>query len=58
VEPAILTTMQNQTESNPTEPHATIKLGIVAHAKWNYVARQIDGATPQPVLKQGQGEIK
>jgi hypothetical protein len=50
--------MQNQTESNPTEPHATIKLGIVAHAKWNYVARQIDGATPQPVLKQGQGEIK
>jgi hypothetical protein len=33
------------------EPHATIKLGIDAHAKWYYVARQIDGATPQPVQK-------
>ncbi len=51
VEPAILTTMQNQTESNSTEPPATIKLGIDAHAKWYYVARQVDGATPQPVQK-------
>ena len=39
------------TESNPTEVHATIKLGIDAHAKWFYVARQLDGATPQPVQK-------
>jgi hypothetical protein len=31
--------------------HATIKLGIDAHAKWFYVARQVDGATPQPVQK-------
>ena len=29
----------------------TIKLGIDAHAKWYYVARQLDGATPQPVQK-------
>jgi transposase len=28
------------TEPNPTELHATIKLGIDAHAKWFYVARQ------------------
>jgi hypothetical protein len=39
------------TELNPTELHATIKLGIDAHAKWFYVARQVDGATPQPVQK-------
>ncbi|MBL9152827.1 MAG: hypothetical protein JNK37_10090 [Verrucomicrobiales bacterium] len=37
------------TEPNPTELHATIKLGIDAHAKRLYVARQLDGATPQPV---------
>jgi hypothetical protein len=43
--------MQNQSPPNSTEPHATIKLGIDAHAKWFYVARQIDGATPQPVQK-------
>jgi hypothetical protein len=49
--PAILTTMENQSDTNSTEPHATIKLGIDAHAKWYYVARQIDGATPQPVQK-------
>jgi transposase len=51
VEPVILTTMQNQSDTNSTEPHATIKLGIDAHAKWYYVARQVDGATPQPVQK-------
>jgi len=51
VESAILTTMQNQNEPNPTELHASIKLGIDAHAKWYYVARQVDGATPQPVQK-------
>jgi len=26
--------MNTNTESNPTELHATIKLGIDAHAKW------------------------
>jgi hypothetical protein len=35
--------------SNTTEAQSTIKLGIDAHAKWYYVARQVDGATPQPV---------
>jgi len=43
--------MKTTTQSNPTELHATIKLGIDAHAKWFYVARQLDGATPQPVQK-------
>jgi len=43
--------MQNQTDANSSEPHATVKLGIDAHAKWCYVARQVDGATPQPVQK-------
>ena len=39
------------TKPNPTEVHVTIKLGIDAHAKWFYVGRQVDGATPQPVQK-------
>ena len=43
--------MNANTESSPAELHATIKLGIDAHAKWFYVARQLDGATPQPVQK-------
>ncbi len=36
---------------NSTEPHATIKLGVDAHAKVYCVAPQVDGATPQPVQK-------
>ena len=44
-----LTTMNTNTESNPTETCQSIKLGIDAHAKWFYVGRQLDGATPQPV---------
>ncbi len=43
--------MNTHTQINPTELHATIKLGIDAHAKWFYVGRQLDGATPQPVQK-------
>ncbi len=43
--------MNAKTESNPTETCETIKLGIDAHAKWYYVGRQVDGATPQPVQK-------
>ena len=43
--------MNNKTRSNPTNTSETIKLGIDAHAKWFYVARQLDGATPQPVQK-------
>lgn len=43
--------MNTKTKSNSTELHDTIKLGIDAHAKWFYVGRQLDGATPQPVQK-------
>ena len=46
-----MTTMKTHTQINPTELQATIKLGIDAHAKWFYVGRQLDGATPQPVQK-------
>lgn len=39
-------------KSNQDQGNAeSIKLGIDAHAKFYYVARQIDGATPQPVQK-------
>ena len=43
--------MNTKTKSNPSETCETIKLGIDTHAKWFYVARQVDGATPQPVQK-------
>ena len=43
--------MNAKTKSNPTETCESIKLGIDAHAKWYYVGRQVDGATPQPVQK-------
>ena len=45
VEPAKLTTVMKTTTETNTKPYATIKLGIDAHAKWYYVARQLDGAT-------------
>lgn len=39
-------------QSNQDQENAeSIKLGIDAHAKFYYVARQVDGATPQPVQK-------
>ncbi len=41
--------MKQKTEA--TKSYETIKLGIDAHSKWYYVARQLDGATPQPVQK-------
>ena len=37
--------MKSHTQINRTELHATIKLGIDAHAKWFYVGRQLDVAT-------------
>ena len=43
--------MNTKTKSNSNETCETIKLGIDAHAKWYYVARQLDGTTPQPVQK-------
>jgi len=50
-ESAKLTTVMKNTTESIVENYATIKLGIDAHAKWYYVARQLDGATPQPVQK-------
>ena len=46
----LITVMKNYKITN-TESYESIKLGIDAHAKWYYVARQLDGATPQPVQK-------
>jgi len=43
--------MNTLTQSHPTEICQAIKLGIDAHARFYYVARQVDGATPQPVQK-------
>ena len=51
MEPANLTTVMIEYNLTPTKTYDTIKLGIDAHAKWYYVARQLDGATPQPVQK-------
>ena len=47
--PPNLTTMNTHTQPNLTERHATINLGLDAHAKWFRVGRRLDGATPQPV---------
>ena len=46
----LITVMKHDKITN-TESYESIKLGIDAHAKWYYVARQLDGATPQPVQK-------
>jgi len=43
--------MNAKTKSNPNETCGSIKLGIDAHAKWYYVGRQVDGATPRPLQK-------
>jgi len=51
VEAAKLTTVMNDKKTESTKSYDTIKLGIDAHSKWYYVARQLDGATPQPVQK-------
>ncbi len=48
---ANLTTMMTDDKTETSKFYDTIKLGIDAHAKWYYVARQFDGATPQPVQK-------
>lgn len=46
-----LATVMNEKKAESSRSYETIKLGIDAHAKWYYVARQLDGATPQPVQK-------
>ncbi len=51
VESSKLTTVMKDIKTETTKSYDTIKLGIDAHSKWYYVARQLDGATPQPVQK-------
>jgi transposase len=51
MEPANLTTVMTEYNLTPTKTYDTIKLSIDAHLKWYYVARQLDGATPQLVQK-------
>jgi hypothetical protein len=46
----LIAVMKNYKTIN-TESHESVKLGIDTHAKWYYVARQLDGATPQPLQK-------
>ena len=43
--------------SQSTGSYESIKLGIDAHAKYYWVSRQIDGATPQPVQKMTYEEL-
>ena len=43
--------MNAKTKTNPTETNAAIKLGIDSHAKWFYVDRKLDAATPHLVQK-------
>lgn len=45
--------MMNSKDQQPTKAYETIKLGIDAHARFYYVCRQVDGATPQAVQKMG-----
>jgi hypothetical protein len=40
-----------QTTPNSSEQYETIARGIDAHAKFDWVSRQVDGATLQPVQK-------
>jgi transposase len=43
--------------SPSTVSYESIKLGIDAHAKYYWVSRQVDGATPQPVQKMTYEEL-
>mgnify|MGYP001556134940 CR=1 FL=1 len=42
---ANLTTVMTEDRRRTTKSYDTIKLGIDAHAKWYYVARQFDGVS-------------
>jgi hypothetical protein len=46
-----LRAMTTSTPSKSSPSYEAIKLGIDAHAKYYWVSRQVDGATPQPVQK-------
>jgi hypothetical protein len=43
--------MTTSTPSQSRPSYEAIKLGIDAHAKYYWVSRQVDGATPQPFQK-------
>ena len=49
--------MKTPTTPNSNERYQSVKLGIDAHAKWYYVDRQVDGATPQPVQKMTHDQL-
>ena len=49
--------MTTSTSSQSTASYEAIKLGIDAHAKYYWVPRQVDGATPQPVQKMTYDEL-
>ncbi len=49
--------MTTSTSSKSSPSYEAIKLGIDAHAKYYWVSRQVDGATPQPVQKMTYDEL-
>jgi hypothetical protein len=49
--------MTTSTPSQSSPSYEAIKLGIGAHAKYYWVSRQVDGATPQPVQKMTYDEL-
>jgi hypothetical protein len=49
--------MTTSTPSKSSPSYEAIKLGIDAHAKYYWVSRQVDGATPQPVQKMAYNEL-
>ena len=51
VEPAKLVIVIKHYKITTIKSSESIKLGIDAQAKWDYVAGELNGATPQPVGK-------
>ena len=49
--------MNSSKQSKSSPSYEAIKLGIDAHAKYYWVSRQVDGATPQPVQKMTYDEL-
>jgi hypothetical protein len=49
--------MNSSKQSTASPSHEVIKLGIDAHAKYYWVSRQVDDATPQPVQKMTYDEL-
>jgi hypothetical protein len=49
--------MTTSIPSKTTVSYDSVKLGIDAHAKYYWVSRQLDGATPQPVQKMTYDEL-